>query len=482
MSVLSKFKDKSLPVEVKASAAYTVCSVIQKSLSFITLPLFSRLLTTEQYGQSTVYQSWFSILVIFITLQLPYGSFNTAMLKFKDDRDGYISSVNGLCTVLCLIFLCIYFPFYKRWNALFELPTSMVLFMITEILMNNAIQLWYGKERFEYKSRQVIALTLVTSVLSPILSFVLVMHTNEKGYARILGNVLIIIASGLTCYIYSQIKGKKFFNKEFWRYALSFNIPLIPYYLSQSVFNQRDRIMISHIKTTGEAAIYGVGYSLAMVLNFVLNSINNAYVPWFYQKVENGEGKKNQSVSLMIAILMAVLLLGVILVAPEIILIMAGRKYLGAVNVVPPVAMSLLLLFYAQMFIDVEFYYEKKKYLVIATVSAAVLNIVLNSIFIPSFGYVAAAYTTLASYVLFAVGNYFAYKMTVKAVGTEDNMFNLKLLIMLYLSFTFIGFLEMALYKFFIIRYVVVAVVAFVLFIKRKSIIEKTKPYIQLFR
>lgn len=340
MSAFSKLKDKSLPVEAKASAAYTVCSIIQRSLSFITLPLFSRLLTTEQYGQGTVYQSWISILLIFVTLQLPYGSFNTAMIKFKEDRDGYISSVNGLCTLLCLIFLCIYLSFKERWNALFELPTAMVLFMIAEMLMNNAIQLWYGKERFEYKYRQVIALTLVTSVLSPILSFVLVMHTNEKGYARILGNVLIIIASGLTCYIYSQIKGKKFFNKEFWRYALSFNIPLIPYYLSQSVFNQSDRIMISHICGTGDAAVYGVGYSLALVLSFVLNSINNAYVPWYYRKLEKGGGKENQRVSLLIAVLLAALLLGVILVAPEIILIMAGKKYMGAVSVVPPVAMK----------------------------------------------------------------------------------------------------------------------------------------------
>ena len=58
MSLFSKIKDKMLPVEVKASTAYTICSILQRSLSFITLPLFTRLLTTEEYGQSTVYNSW----------------------------------------------------------------------------------------------------------------------------------------------------------------------------------------------------------------------------------------------------------------------------------------------------------------------------------------------------------------------------------------------------------------------------------------
>ena len=47
-------KIKSMPVTVKASVAYTICSVLQKGLVIITMPLFTRLLTQEQYGQYTV--------------------------------------------------------------------------------------------------------------------------------------------------------------------------------------------------------------------------------------------------------------------------------------------------------------------------------------------------------------------------------------------------------------------------------------------
>ena len=60
-------KWNEVPVAVKASTTYTVCSILQKCLSFVTLPLFTRLLTTEQYGQYTVYTSWSSIFTIFIT-------------------------------------------------------------------------------------------------------------------------------------------------------------------------------------------------------------------------------------------------------------------------------------------------------------------------------------------------------------------------------------------------------------------------------
>ena len=96
--MLVKLQNKwnRLPLGVKVSSAYAVCSILQKCLSFITLPLFTRLLTTEQYGQLTIYSSWQGIISIFLTLNLAYGSFSTAMVKFEEDRDGYISSVEGI--------------------------------------------------------------------------------------------------------------------------------------------------------------------------------------------------------------------------------------------------------------------------------------------------------------------------------------------------------------------------------------------------
>lgn len=106
-----KSKWNKIPVTAKVSIAYAVCGILQKCLSFITMPLFTRLLTTEQYGQFTVYQSWYGILSIFLTLNLAYGSFSTAMVKYEKDRNGYISAVEGICVMLSLIFLSYIYRF-----------------------------------------------------------------------------------------------------------------------------------------------------------------------------------------------------------------------------------------------------------------------------------------------------------------------------------------------------------------------------------
>ena len=459
-----------IPIQVKASVSYTICNILQKSLSFITLPLFTRLLTTEQYGQYSVYASWSAILTIFITLYLSSGSFSKAMVKFEDARERYLASVQNITVLLAVVFLAVYFPFRQYWNQLFELPTALVCLMVVEILGQFAITCWFGVKRFEYKYKSVIALTLATSVAMPLVALLLVLNSQERGYARIFGYASVTIVTGLVLFITGLIRGKGGMDKKFWRFALGFNIPLIPYYLSQVLFNQSARIMISHMVGLDEAGFYSLAQNLALLLNFVLNAINDSYVPWFYGKIKEGKERENRSAATGISLLMAFLLMGIISLAPEIIMVMAGSAYMDAVWVVPPVTMSVLLLFYSQLFINVEFYYEAKSLLVWGSIGSAILSVVLNFLLIPVFGYVVAGYTTLLSYVAFAVANYFTMRHVAKKNGFSMDAFDLKALIWLFLGFAALAFIAMALYNLPLIRYAIVAAVLLALAIRFKQV------------
>lgn len=473
-----KEKLNAIPLTIKVSTAYAICSILQKCLSFITLPLFTRLLTTEQYGQATIYSSWLGILTIFLTLNLAYGSFQTAMVKYEDKRAEYVASIQGICLLLAGIFLILYIPFRNLWNSWFELPTIFVVLMISEIVFSTSTLLWMGKNRFEFKYKSVVAVTMTISVIAPIFAYILVVSTEEKGYARILGYSAINIIAGIIFFTINMVHGKKLYNREFWKYALNFNIPLLVYYLSQAIFNQSDRIMISHIKGTSDAAMYGVAYNLAMILTFVLNAINGSYVPWMYEKIKKNRGQENKSVSIILVILMGLLILFVIWFAPEIISIMAGEQYEAAVYVVAPVAMSLLLLFYCQLFINIEFYYEEKKMLVYGSVGSAVLNIVLNRIFIPMFGFVAAGYTTLVSYIVFAVSNYCTMKNVLHKRKLQDNMYNYKALVWVFVLFMICGFLGAVLYKLLVLRVLITGVVLVIIIMCR----DKFKNALQVLK
>ena len=469
MIITLKKKWNHIPLAVKVSTAYAVCSILQKCLSFITLPLFTRLLTTEEYGQYTIYSSWSGILMIFLTLNLAYGSFQTAMVKFENKRAEYITSIQGICLLLSIVFLIIYLPFRNLWDKLFELPTFFVLLMVSEIFFSTSTQLWMGRNRFEFKYKSVVVVTLLQSILSPVIAFILVSFLEEKGYARILGYAGINILVGMIIFLWNYKQGKTFYNKTFWKYAFSFNIPLLAYYLSQMIFNQSDRIMISHITGTSDAAMYGVAYNLAMMINFILTAINGSYVPWMYEKMKENKTEDNKSISIVLSVLIGLMILCIIWYAPEIIMIMAGKEYSSATYVVAPVAMSLLLLFYCQLFINVEFYYEEKKMLVYGSIGAAILNIVLNYLFIPVFGFVAAGYTTLVSYIVFTVSNYYTMRLVLKKRKLPDIMYNYKALLFIFISFIIIGILGVVLYSNLMIRIIITLFVLGIVIINRNK-------------
>lgn len=471
---MGKLKEKwqALSPVAKASTAYLICNIVQKCMSFFTMPLFTNLLTEEQYGQVTVYGSWSGLFSIALTLNLAYGSFSTAMVKFEDRRDSYISSVQGICLTLSGLFFVIYLPFRSFWNGLLDLPTPFVVLLVAEIFFNTAILLWMGKKQFEYRYVGVVTITMAQVLMVIGISYALIVHTEEKGYARILGGAIPTLLVGGTLFIVNFVRGKKLFSREYWRYALGFNIPLLAYYLSQMIFNQSDRIMIGRMVGNDKAALYGVACSLATVLSFVINAINGSYVPWFYGKLKSGQQHENKRISLGISLVLAILLSGVIWFAPEIILIFTNRNYVEASQCVPPVALSTFLLFYAQLFINVEFYHEQKRRLVWASVGAATANLILNCICIPRFGYVAAAYTTLVSYILFVLCNCLAMKDLLRDKGLPDDAYDYRELLLLFIAFLGTSFLGNWLYPHLVVRIVISALVLIVVWIKRQYFID----------
>ena len=478
--MLSRLKNKlnTIPEGVKASVAYTVCSILQRCLSMVTMPLFTRILTQAQYGQYTLYSTWMNIFTIFITLNLAYGSFSKAMITFEKDRHGYVAAVQNITVALAGLFMVLYLPLRHIWNPLLELPTPIMLLMVSEIVFQCALLCWYGHRRFANKYKSVVIVTLGVALSAPLLAFVLVSTFEEKGYGRILGYSAVNIIAGLVFFVYYLIRGKGGMKKEYWKYALCFNIPLIPYYISQVIFNQSDIIMIEHLSgphSKDNVAMYGVAYNLATLMTFVLNSINGSYVPWFYEKIRDKKGRDNRSMANGIAILMAFLLLAVIAIAPEFISIMADDGYEAAVWVVPPVAMSILLLFYAQLFINVEFYYEAKNMLVWGSIGSAAVNIGLNALLIPVFGFVAAGYTTLFSYLIFAATNYLAVRKIAKNQELPMDFFDMRSLVVIFLIFGGLSALAMSLYNLIWIRWSIIVAVLVALVIFHKKVITFVK-------
>ena len=82
--MLEKYKNMS--VASKAALWFVICSLIQKGISFITIPIFTRIMSVNDYGIYNLYLSWFQIFTIITSLYLYFGVFNNAMIKYESEK------------------------------------------------------------------------------------------------------------------------------------------------------------------------------------------------------------------------------------------------------------------------------------------------------------------------------------------------------------------------------------------------------------
>ncbi|MDR2915255.1 MAG: hypothetical protein LBV74_10565 [Tannerella sp.] len=122
----------------KASIAYTFASFFTQGLNIITTPIFTRLLSIEDYGIITTYNSWNSIIGVLAMLALTSGVFNIGMLEFKNDRNNFIFSLLVLSNIATIVLACIYVIFQSFFNDLFQIPQSLILLMFLGFLLNPA--------------------------------------------------------------------------------------------------------------------------------------------------------------------------------------------------------------------------------------------------------------------------------------------------------------------------------------------------------
>lgn len=469
--LFSKYRDLSEPV--KASLWFMICGFLQRGISVLTTPVFTRLLTTDQYGIYTTFNSWLEILTVFITLKLAAGVYTQGLVKHEEDRETFTSSLLGLATTTTFIWFIVYLIFHKFFNSLLELSTLLVVAMFAMMWSTIAFNFWSAKERVDYKYKKLVMLTIAVTIAKPTLGILSIVYTPVyKAEARIISLAVVEMLAYTGLFISLMRRGKVFYHKEYWKYALNFNIPLIPHYLSKTILNHSDRIMIKTMIGAGAAGIYSLAYSISTMLTILNTSVANSLTPWMYKCIKKGDIKRIKNITYILLLIIAGINLLLIAVAPEAVAIFAPKSYGEAIYVIPPVTMAVFFQFLYSLFANFEFYYEKTKWIMYGSLISATLNVVLNAIFIPEIGYIAAAYTTLFCYLVYSfLHGFFMYRICEKYC---DGMqpYNYLAVTIAAVIFLGLGFGLMALFPYWYARYAFIVLVLVIIYIKRTEIVS----------
>ena len=441
---------------IKAGLGYTIGNILVKGISFLSLPIFARLLTVSDYGIVNTFNAYTSILFVIIGFAL-HASIRNAKIDYPGRLAEYCSSVTVLPIINAILLLVVALAFSGRLAGLMKLESSVLVpLLIVSSFGMMLVTFYNGVLSADYRSGEYISLALAYAIVDLGLSifFILCVFREQAFYGRIMGTV--IASAGISVFILIRLfsAAKPKINAEFWKYGLKISLPIVPHGLSQIVLAQFDRLMIQGIIGSFEAGMYSFAYNVGIIYQVIASSLDTAWSQWFFDRMEQGEESKIRKTANIYALLMAVAAIGLMLISPELITLLGGKKYADSRAVAIPIVLAMFYAFMYYFPAAIEYYYKKTKYIAIGTMSAAVLNIVLNALFIRKYGYVAAAYTTVACYLA-----YYVFHVVLSTRVHGSTLYDMKIHGALTLAVTGLTFLILAALDRIWIRYGIVALI-----------------------
>lgn len=392
--------------KTNSQAIYNILSqIILNGTNFILIMLFTRYLTTDNYGIVSIYQAYVLFFAILVGLNVQ-GSIGPAFVHIdKTQRNNYLASVFLLALLSFFIFIAIIFVFLKPLSNFAQLTPALLILMVAHSFGVFCFNFASIKYVYLRKSQYSCLLAILLAVSMIVFSWLGIIGSKSflpQYTARILGLSIpyIICAIYVTTTIF--IKGNPFMNiKGFWNFCLPICLPLIFHGISQVILSQTDKIMLQKILADNSAVgLYSFIVTFVHILNSIYIALNNTWVPLYY------EYTKERQISLILRRakrynnLFTILVVGFMLVSPEVVMIFADPAYWNGIYIIPLVVLSIYFMFLYSFAVNFEIYHKKTKLIAVGTTAAAVANIILNTMFIPYFGIFGAAMATLISYFL----------------------------------------------------------------------------------
>ncbi len=459
----------------KAGTWYTLGNILLKGCIFLTLPIFTRLLSTSDFGVYNTYIAFEGIFTAILGLGL-YGTVKNAKLDFEKDFNKYLSSVLSLSLIFLCVVVILANLFYNLYSTKLGFSRFVTNCLIFQSFGSYLIFFYGAKLNIEFRYKSYIAISCFNTIGNVIFSLILILFIfpNERYLGRIIGSAIPLIVLSVIISVNTLLKGRTFYKREYWKYACAIGLPLIPHVVSQSLLSQIDRIMINDMVGKSEAGIYSYIYTICTITYVLASSFDNAWTPWVYIKLKGNEEKRIYKAADDYIKFFAVISLGFICVMPEITKIVASEQYWSGTDLLVPLTLANYCVFLYMLPVGIEYFNKKTKYISFGTLWAALLNFIMNYFAIKVIGYKAAAYTTLVSYFVL-----FIFHWVIATKFGVSKIYCLKNILLVTGALFVLSFSVLALEKFIVIslivRYSVVVMILIGLWKDRVTLINVVK-------
>ncbi|MCF8296628.1 MAG: oligosaccharide flippase family protein [Saprospiraceae bacterium] len=407
----------------KDTVIYGLGNVLKKGIGLLLIPLYTRYLTTSDYG---ILDS-LSTLTFFLSALAGLGLATATPRYFFMAKNEYEKGKVLYTSLLLLIFS---YGIITILGICFSKSIALDLFkdvkyqkvVIVSIMTMFVIAVSKQQEdifRYYRKARKYLIVILIRAIVNPLfIIYLLVMLKQGVLGVKLGGLFSIIIILIYTWFSFSKNKYTIEFDLQWAKKLLKFGYPLIFFTIAMWIFSASDRFIILHFRNAAEVGLYSIGYKFAypiILINIAIDMSSGVIMLSSYEDESGDKKEKTKKLNSQIwdiyIGLTVPLALMISIFGKQLLSIFTTPDYVPGAIVIPFIAFSLVL----QRCVEITGFglvlKEKSKIVSYIMVFAAAVNIILNFWLIPKYGYLGAAITTLISYIIyFTLAYYFSQK------------------------------------------------------------------------
>ncbi len=396
------------------SKNYISANFFLKGLTFLTMPIFTRLLSPSDYGVISIFTTFVGFFSIFFMMGLD-SSINLYFFekdKVYDEFLGsniiFISVTGSVITVLILLFL-------NPLAGLISVDKSIIVYALISCILSIPITLISSYFQMTQNSRKYSIYNILKYSCITILSIILIVNLENSKYLGRLYAELCVSAILFVVLLPQLLKLTKFnFNIKYIKYTFIVGFPLIPHALTQIILNFSDRIIININSGENDVGLYAFAYNIGMVINVVIMGMNQSWAPIFYGKLRDEKYRDIINLSpKFISIIFSIALL-LIVFSRELVIILGEKRYYSSFEIIPFVVLGYVFIFLYLLFANYAFYYKRNLRISLFSMISAAINIALNIIFIPVYGYKFASVSTMIAFLILFLIQYIDVRNYVK--------------------------------------------------------------------
>jgi O-antigen/teichoic acid export membrane protein len=378
-------------------------AVASKFVPLASIFIYSRYMTTHDYGVLNLFVSYLWIFAIVMSLNL-----HTGIGRFIYQEGAEFGSFLGtsLIAIGAIYFIAaiVVLLNFDAASTFLGLPYPIVFLMLLVVLGQIFESIFTQISIFHQRSALLLKVISIKAGATFLLSLgLLLMLRSEKYLAVLYADALASFA--IVVYVIASIRGSVRWSLQakHLRFLASYSLPLIPYMLCLTLLSQFDRVLIDQYFGKESVGLYSLVYNIGVLLLTVVTAVLNTFTPTLFDALNKKNYGRILNDSQNIFALAVVVTAGLVLFGQELAAILAPEKYAQAFDLIPIVAIGGLCFVIFQIWVRVITYAQHTAYLSVIAIVATTVNIGLNYWLLPIYGYKIAAVTTVVAYIVMSL-------------------------------------------------------------------------------